>query len=437
MLQFINEIFFSLFFKKNAALLLIAAATAIFPTQTLPSPSSQGISINGRDFPDIKTYRAGGRILAPLDQIAGALNLGVKWDGETAVLANDNDNVNVTFTAGSKDAWCGGKVFCLDVPPRVIEGRLYLPVRFLCETLGARVAYRQGKIEVVYPLSRSDDIVLNFAGDTTLAWAFADSVKDDFAYPFAGAPWFGMADVTMVNLENPVTVRGYKVPKEFNFRMPPKYVGVLQNGGVDVVNLANNHVWDYGPVGVRDTLDYLDDAGILHVGAGETEDEARQPAVIEVKGRRIGFLGYYGRDGHMEEDVSALKQKVDLVVVNFHWGVERSFYPEPWQIELAHSAVDAGADLVVGHHPHVLQGMERYKGGIIAYSLGNFIFGGNACRRHETVVLQVIVRDNQIIPAIIPVVVSDWQPGWLTGEEGGLVVESVKERSRGFPEALL
>lgn len=435
MLQLFNEILLSFILKKKVTLLLLAAATAIFPVQALPLTSAQGISINGHDFVEIKTYRAGNRILVPLDQIAGALKLGVEWDGETVVLAKDN--YTVAFTAGAKGAWSGGKVFCLDVSPQVIDGRLYIPLRFLCESLGARVAYRQGKIDISYPSPGSDDIVLNFAGDTTLAWAFADAVKDDFDYPFAGAAWFGTADVTMVNLENPITERGYKVPKEFNFRMPPKYVQVLLNGGVDVVNLANNHVWDYGPVGLQDTIASLEKVGILHVGAGETGEKARQPAVIKVKGRSIGFLGYYGWEGHVEEDVSALKRKVDLVIVNFHWGIERSNFPEPWQVELAHRAVDAGADVVIGHHPHVLQGMERYNGGVIAYSLGNFIFGGNACRRHETVVFQLIIRDNQIIPAIIPVLVSDWQPKWLTGEEGRLVIESVRERSVNFQDALL
>lgn len=376
-----------------------------------------------------------GRILVPLSEISNVFNLTINWNENTVML--NKDETYFELTPGSKTVWSDGKAFCLDVPPQVLNGNFYVPLRFLCESLGAKVVYSEGTVDVKYPVNRGNDIVLNFAGDTTLAWSFEESVGDDFAYPFAKSPWFGKADITMVNLENPVTDRGDKSPKQFNFRMPPKYVQVLLDGGVDIVNLANNHVWDYGLQGIKDTFAYLDDAGIKHVGAGETTEEAKKPVIIELKGRRIGFLGYFWDDGNLEEEVSVLKQKVDVVVVNFHWGIEGSNYPEHYQVYMAHRAVDAGADLVIGHHPHVLQGMEKYNNGIIAYSLGNFIFGGNSRRQHDTVVLQLIIRDNQIIPAVIPVRVTDWQPYLLEGEDGRAVVDAIREYSKEFKNPLL
>lgn len=393
------------------------------------------VKINDRLFANFELIKVDGRFLVPLSQISSALNLTANLEGETFVILKDGKSIE--FTVGSKGVWSDGKVFCLDVPPQFINGQLYVPLRFLCESLGAGVSYSGGTIEVNYPINRGNDITINFAGDTTLAWSFEEAVGDDFNYPFAESPWFGKADVTMVNLENAITERGYKVPKQFNFRMHPKYLQVLQNGGIDIVNLANNHVWDYGQVGVEDTIAYLDEAGIQHVGAGVTEEEAKKPVILDVKGKSIGFLGYYFTEGNVEEDVSALKQDVDVVIVNFHWGTERSNLPESYQVDMAHRAIDAGADLVIGHHPHVLQGMERYKNGIIAYSLGNFIFGGNSRRQHDTFVFQIIIRDGQIIPALIPVRISDWRPSWLEGEEGRWVINLIKEYSRDLENPLL
>lgn len=140
-------------------------------------------------------------------------------------------------------------------------------------------------------------------------------------------------------------------------------------------------------------------------------------------------MGYYFTEGNVGEDVSALKKVVDVVIVNFHWGTERSHYPESYQVALAHSAIDAGADLVVGHHPHVLQGIERYKNGIIAYSLGNFIFGGNSRRQHDTCVFQLNIREGDKIPALIPVRISEWRPVRLEGEEGRQLIDTIKRYS--------
>ncbi len=419
-------------FFLNRSIILTLIITAFFtllPNTSMASTGAQ-VKVNGQLCTDMHPIFLEGRILVPYDQISTALGLEFSENEDTVSLSKND--ISVEFTAESKVAWSGDKVYCLDVLPQILNDKLYVPLRFLCETIGANVIYSRDMVEIQYPFNRTNDIVLNFAGDTTLAWVFEEVVGDDFNYPFADAAWFGQADLTMVNLENAITERGCKVPKQFNFRMPPKYLQVLSNGGIDIVNLANNHVWDYGPVGASDTITYLDEAGIKHVGGGETAEQERVPVIIEVKGKRIGFLGYYDWSYYVEYDVRALKEKVDLVVVNFHWGIERYNYPEYYQIDLAHRAIDAGANVVVGHHPHVLQGVESYNGGIIAYSLGNFVFGGNSRRQHDTIVLQVVVRGDEIIPVIIPVSIIDWQLHWLTGEEGRGLIETLREYSNGL-----
>jgi hypothetical protein len=427
------------YLKRTLLLLIVIVSVLIMLSVIAPldTSTSSDSNLEAHSQPEVTldTINVGGRMLVPLEQISKTLDLSFSVNGETAVISKAG--VVLELTAGSRVVWSDDKALCLDVPPQILQGTLYVPLRFVCESFGAGVTYNNGTVDIEYPAGSESELTLNFAGDTTLAWCFEDVAGDNLDYAFAGAGWFGAADVTMLNLENAVTDRGYKVPKEFNFRMPPKYTRVLLNGGVDIVNLANNHVWDYSTIGLRDTIAHLEAAGIKHVGAGETAEVAAEPAIIEVKDKRVGFLGFYFGEGNMEDSVAALKQKVDVVVVNFHWGTERSNYPEYYQVDLGHRAIDAGADLVIGHHPHVLQGMERYNGGVIAYSLGNFIFGGNSRRQHDTVVFQLIIRGGEKIPAIIPVRIIDWQPYRLTGQEGKKVIDSIREYSKGFKEPLI
>lgn len=200
-------------------------------------------------------------------------------------------------------------------------------------------------------------------------------------------------ELVLVNLEGPVATRGRPVKKRFTFRMAPDALAALRNAGVTAVNLANNHTLDYGRVGLRDTLDNLKRYGIQFVGAGRNEKEASKPLVISKNGLKIGFLAYtvfptYGVSYKPEQasvartlhpsrvvrSIARLKSKVDLLIVSFHWGWEFHSQPNDLQRRWAHRAVKAGADLILGHHPHVLQPSEYYHGKLIVYSLGNFVF---------------------------------------------------------------
>lgn len=233
-------------------------------------------------------------------------------------------------------------------------------------------------------------------GDLMLGGRAAD-VLTPVGFEQAFVPLRGVlaaADLNMVNLECPITDRGFAMEgKQYTFRMAPKTASVLRNQGIGLVSLANNHSMDFGWEGLAQTISLLEAHGIGHAGAGEDLKAARRPVIREAHGIRLGVLAYsltfpetyyaeqsrpgtaFGHKTDIEADVAQLRSQVDLVVVSFHWGAELRKDPKEYQVELAHAAIDAGADLIVGHHPHVVQSVEVYKAKPIFYSLGNFIFG--------------------------------------------------------------
>lgn len=298
----------------------------------------------------------------------------------------------------------------------------------------------------------AEPVTMIFAGDLTLSDNVERFVGSRMEYVFERWKPGRESDIFMVNLEHPVTTWSERVEKKFNFKMAPSHGAILVDAGVTLVNSANNHIFDYGLRGIEDTMRYLDSLGIPYTGIGRNLRDARRPVILERKGRKIGFLGYYGggdfaatsdTPGYAPrytqfilEDVKKLRNLVDYVVVNFHWGVERAPLPEEWQVTLARKVVDAGADLIVGHHPHILQGIERYRGAVIAYSLGNFVFGGNSRHTYETGVLKVVLSDQGAEVDLIPVSVRRWQPQPSKGAIRDSVLSLVRERSSHFPEHL-
>lgn len=280
------------------------------------------------------------------------------------------------------------------------------------------------------------------------------------------------ADIFLTNLECPLTSRGEKLEKNFAFRASPWLARVLVDGGVDVASLANNHLYDYGSEGLFDTLTSLQATGIGHFGAGGNLAAAREPAIVERNGLKVAFLGYfflgdrnieppaiYATDtkpgvagcfkgdeciGQMvEEDIKNALEKADIVVPYFHWGREAQDEVMPYQRTLAHRAVDAGAQLVLGAHPHVIHGIEEYKGVPIAYSLGNFIFGGNWNPRVKTSIAVRVtltkqgVRDFEVWPMQYTVPPDGlFQPRWLELDEATAVVEKMRTMSAVFEKTL-
>ncbi|MEK7637996.1 MAG: CapA family protein [Patescibacteria group bacterium] len=241
-------------------------------------------------------------------------------------------------------------------------------------------------------------VMLLFAGDIMLSRSVGDSMnaKRDWLWPFSRiASVTASADLAFANLETTVSTRGAKNGCGFCFRADPKAVVGLVNAGFDVLSVANNHIWDFGPQAFTDTLGYLAVNDISAVGGGRNAAEARLPVVRTVRGARIAYLAYTDLlpasagalashsganiwdEQRMKEDVARARTMADVVVVSVHSGTEYELLHNAVQGRMYHAIIDAGADLVVGTHPHVVQDVERYGGKWIAYSLGNFVFDQN------------------------------------------------------------
>ena len=255
---------------------------------------------------------------------------------------------------------------------------------------------------------------------------------------------FSADDLTIANFEGTLTDSDEREDKTFAFKAPASYASILTGGSVEAVNTANNHSHDYGEQSFDDTLAALDDAGIVHFGYDET-------AVMDVKGIKVGLVGIYELYDHLEREQqlkdNIAKVKADgaqLIVAIFHWGNETETVPDSNQTTLGRIAIDEGADLVCGHHPHVLQGIETYKGRNIVYSLGNFCFGGNSSPSDmDTMIYQQtftidadgVKKDNvtNIIPCSISSAAYDgynnYQPTPAEGDDATRILGKINERS--------
>jgi len=255
-------------------------------------------------------------------------------------------------------------------------------------------------------------IHLSFVGDVIMSGNVEKMlIEKGYDYPYTEVTkWFTEDDITIANLETPVTTRGTPPEnKEFIYKSPPAALPALKKAGIDVVNLANNHSMDQGVEGLLDTFTHLDENEIAYVGAGKDMERAYAPVIIEKNGIRVAFLGfsrvipevswYAGKNkpgvaatydpALAVKAIQEARSQADLVIVIPHWGEERKDDPLANQMELARAYIDAGADLVVGGHPHVLQGFETYKDKWIAYSLGNFVFTRSTePRTWESMILQ-------------------------------------------------
>ncbi len=299
------------------------------------------------------------------------------------------------------------------------------------------------------------EVVLRFGGDCIFARHYAKAAGDSVDIAFKDLDLLKTADVSMVNLECPVTTRGQSNSKPYAFRMSPRYLSALTSAGIDVVDIANNHVCDFGRVGLYDTLSYLDSVGVRHVGAGRDRQDAHRPVIMRIKGRYVALFGYYSGDeafpatetsgGVAGRSVDGIKADIDsvrrqypsaFVVVSLHWGTEGVDTPEHKQVTFAHDVVKAGADLIIGHHPHVLQGIERYKSGVIVYSLGNLIFGGKNQEAHETALFEARLTKGGIRYRLIPVLVERWRARELRGERSERVIRHVRQLSQVFPNSI-
>lgn len=298
-------------------------------------------------------------------------------------------------------------------------------------------------------------VTVSMIGDCTLGMdaAFNYSTSLNAYYDLYGPSYFFQNvksileadDLTVANFEGTLTESEDRTLETFAFKAPAQYAAILTEGSVEAVTVANNHSHDYGDQGFIDTKENLKKEGLTTFGYNET-------ALVEVKGVKVGLVGIYELHDHLERKHQLLVniQKVqaegaDLVFVVFHWGNERETVPDQNQVTLAKLAIDNGADLVVGHHAHVLQGVTKYKGKTIAYGLANFCFGGNSAPSDmDTMIFQqtfTLDTDGNVTsgePDLIPCRVSsdpyinNYQPTPASGDEAARILQKIQERSAGL-----
>lgn len=302
------------------------------------------------------------------------------------------------------------------------------------------------------PESKEVQIKVSLMGDCTLGtdenFAYDTSLNAYFLYQ--GADYFfenvrsilEADDLSIINMEGPLTESTARNGELFAFKGDPEFVNILSGSSVEAANLANNHSHDYGEQSFTDTKKILEDAGISTFGYDDT-------AIVTVKGINVGLVGIYELHDHLER-MQQLKDNIakvkadgaDLIIAIFHWGNERETVPDYNQMTLAHAAIDNGADLVIGHHPHVLQGIEEYRGKYIAYSLGNFCFGGNSAPSDmDTMIFQqtFTIRNGEVLADqninLIPCSISseagfnNYQPTPSEGSEAERIRQKIEERS--------
>lgn len=249
------------------------------------------------------------------------------------------------------------------------------------------------------------EIVVTFGGDCVIGNTVAQSSsalgfkavveREGYAWPFSGiVSVLSQDDLSLVNFEGTLTDQEDRAEKLYNFKGPKEYSQILNLGSVEAVNLANNHFIDYGEQGQVDTTQALDDAGITYCAGNQT-------AIYEVRGVKIGLIGnsfpYYDEKRDITSDVKELRNAgCQIVIASFHWGSEGVYGFTREQRKIGRAAIKSGADIVVGHHPHVIQSVEKYDGTYILYSLGNLVFGGNVDPKDkDTFLAQVTFTVNE------------------------------------------
>jgi len=282
------------------------------------------------------------------------------------------------------------------------------------------LALQLGSAERLVNFFQEKPTTLLFVGDIMLSRGVANQIKkhQDDNWPFLKiSSTTQEADFTFGNLEGPISNRGEKQGSIYSFRADPEVISGLKFAGFDILSLANNHIFDWGREALEDTVTLLQDSGIETIGAGENYLEANLPAINEINNTKIAFLAYtnlYPKSLEATENSAGISsfelekaknniqelktlKLADIIIVSFHWGEEYQIRSNSKQQNIAHSLIDAGADLIVGHHSHTIQELERYNNGWIAYSLGNFVFDQNFSKETaEGLILKVIIKNKEI-----------------------------------------
>ena len=375
---------------------------------------------------------------------------------ETEVTLFPGNRVSLRVKASPENAYCND-LQMINQNPEVVSLSGDGTVTALKDGDAVIEASAEGlpSVSCVVHVRSEAEVTITAVGDCTLGDDVNFNPSNSFStvYAMYGYTWFFQNvksifeadDITFANFEGVLTTADTREIKQYAFKGDPQYTSILKDGSIEAVTLANNHSRDYGAQSLEDTKQYLTEAGIDYCIGDEI-------IYRDVKGVRVALIGIYVLDigiekqSQVEQTVTAAKQNgADLIVVGFHWGSEKSNYPDEVQQSLAHTAIDCGADLVVGHHPHVLQGIEQYQGKYIVYSLGNFCFGGNSAPTDtDTMIFQQtfsVNKDGEVTDSrinIIPCSITS-QSGWNSyqptpqeGAEAERIMGRINEYSAQF-----
>lgn len=356
------------------------------------------------------------------------MGVGRRWRFRTAALA--------LLLVAAPQGGCGGGAGSADKAPAVTAG-----------PIGKSLESIKSEADKVVAIAGAGDVNL---GDGVTPYLTSQGV--DYPWPDASEV-FSLADLSFVNLECCLASSGSPVAgKEFTFRGPPDAAGGLSRAGVDVVSLANNHSKDFGAAAFLETLTNLEENGVAWCGAGRNSEEAYSPMVLTAKDKKVGFVAFSGivpdgwpatadRPGcataydreRVAGTIARAAKESDYVVASFHWGMELATSPNGEQVELARLAVDSGADLVLGHHPHVVQGFELYRNRLIAYSLGNFVFSPPREISAKSVSVVAVLGPRGLVQArIVPMRIDSCRPVILNGETASAWIDTI----RGYTNSL-
>jgi len=295
---------------------------------------------------------------------------------------------------------------------------------------------------------------MTIAGDVMLGRGVGSAINSNHNIFGDLKPIFKQSDLVVVNLESPFTYSSKNFKKTIPLKANPAYMHILKDNNVDVVTLGNNHIMDYGPQGLTDTLTTLDKYNIAHVGAGENLQDALQPTYFNINGKRVAVINFmdlttfrgFGKfelppstDNSpgfapaewklVKNSINTTKSQADIVIVFFHYGNEYSMTPNKYQTTLSRKCIDEGADIVVGSHPHVPPGIESYKGKLIFYSLGNCVFDQSNPITKDSMVLQLQIVNGNVDVTVIPIHISNSSPKIMGNQHADKFLNRIKSES--------
>lgn len=302
-------------------------------------------------------------------------------------------------------------------------------------------------------IEANKEINMSVVGDILLSRGVGDKIKEEgYEYPYEHVKdIFKDKDIVFGNLECPICDESnpvYKKP-QIVFKADSSNTIALKEAGFNILSLANNHTMDQNSIGLISTMNLLNKTNIGYVGAGKSYGNARKPYFVKMNNTVIGFLAYsvFPPEGYifspsrpdvarvdfdkLDKEIQMARENCDFLVLSFHWGNEYEFYPSEYQRELAYKAVDSGADLILGHHPHVLQGIENYRDKYIFYSLGNFIFDRQIqSGTDETIIVDLVISDSKIKKITLhPIEIEDCQPTLARDNKAGYILNRLKKYS--------